>query len=202
MAWPRSLVCALAVLSLMAGCTEPPASNRVAPGTTASLAGAAGPRSTGNAALAARFVMLFEQACLPLDASQAARTLEGRGFRRGGVSDTAAFLGPGQGDAWAYRGHDTYIAAFRPGPPRSCEMGVHLAEAQQVEAPFAALMERLRGQGWAISPLGREPRLGSVIYRAVAPDGRGMLLALTPMPTSSRLFRSGLIAQEAPAPQR
>lgn len=193
----------VAALTLLAGCTEPPASSRVVPGTAAGAAsGASAPRSPGNAALAVRAVLLFEQACLGLDAEHSARTFEGLGFQRASASNAAAMLGSAAGRAWAYRGYDAYIAAFRDGPPTSCELGVQLAEAQQVEAPFAAMMQRLRERGWAVSALGREPRMGAVLYRAVDPEGRSFGFALAPLPPSNTLFRSALIVQEAAARAR
>lgn len=106
-------------------------------------------------------------------------------------------LGGKPGDVWIHAGYDNYFIAFRPAPPASCELGVHLATAEQIEAPFAAMVARLRERGHAASPLHRLPQ-GIASFRLVTPDGARRDLLLVPVNDPGSPIRSLMVAMAAP----
>lgn len=157
------------------------------------------PRSPGNAALAFRAALLFETMCAELDPAQARKAANRLGFYRAGAAEAAVFLASQPGEVWIHGGYDNYVLTLMPGPPATCQLGVHLATPSQVEAPFAAMVQRQRTKGSSASrsdrgEAGETPRL----WNLITPDGRRLSYRLVAQDNPGNIIRSVMIAQAAP----
>jgi len=182
---------------LLASCATPPAASRLKPDDATPVVADQTPRSPQNAALAFRATLLFERFCQMMDFAAAGTGAEALRFRRADSTISRGVLRDKPGEVWLYDGYDKYFLILRSAEPRSCELGVHLATVEQIDAPFAAAIQKWRGQGYAISPLQRDAPVG-VLYRAVAPDGRQRAFGVVPATDPGSPIRSVLIAVAGP----
>jgi hypothetical protein len=181
---------AATLLAGLAACTAPPpeayiASTTPVPATTA--------RSPGNAALALRTAALFEAMCTDLDLEKARGVAQRFGFNRADATEARVFLGQNPGEVWVKGGYDVYVLTWRALPAPMCDLGVHLAEAAQIEPSFARLMGVLRDKGYGIGPAVRQPT--AVAYRAERAPERARFFLLIAQPNPRNAIRSVLRAQ-------
>jgi hypothetical protein len=156
-------------LALVTGCTAPPPSAHVAPGTSA--VAPAVPRSPGNAALAFRTALLFRQMCVETDHAGAREIARRLGFRRVEATEGSGPVRSEAEERWIYDGYDAYLLTLQSGPSRGCILGVHLVEPDQAEPAFRRMVEGLAGPGLTVG----QPRRGATSMRALgyAIDGPG-----------------------------
>jgi len=188
---PPAFLVALLGITAIAACSAPsPTARRT---EASAVARAETPRSPGNAALAVRAAFLFASFCKNLNFAGGAAQARSLGFKPADPATVRYVLRDEPGEVLLADGYDKYTLIMRSGEARSCELGVHLATVEQIEAPFAASMQRLRNEGFAISPLARGPD-GLPLYRVVAPDGQERMLGVIPARDPSSPIRSVLIA--------